>query len=67
MRLAFDYVASDRLQDMVDANFKFYKRITEDKDFGKFLLDWLFDQFRKSIEEANPETILTGDERARES
>lgn len=49
-RLAFDYVASDRLQDMVDANFKFYKRITDDKDFGKFFLDWLFDRFRKSLE-----------------
>jgi hypothetical protein len=49
-RLAFDYVANDRLQDMVDANFKFYKRITDDKDFGKFFLDWLFDRFRKSLQ-----------------
>lgn len=49
-RLAFDHVANDRLQDMVDANFKFYKRITDDKDFGKFFFDWLFDRFRDSLE-----------------
>jgi len=47
-RLAFDYVATDRLQDMVDANFKLYKRITDDKEFSRFFFDWLFERFRKS-------------------
>ena len=25
------------------------QRITDDKDFGKFFLDWLFDRFRKAL------------------
>ncbi|MEW6669314.1 MAG: hypothetical protein AB1512_29230 [Thermodesulfobacteriota bacterium] len=61
-RLAFDYVANDRRQDMVDANFKFYKRITDDKDFGKFFLDWLFGRFRKALEsKGNSPDADTGD------
>lgn len=29
-RLTFDHVVSDRLQDMVDTNFRFYKQVTDD-------------------------------------
>ena len=36
VRLALDHVASDRLQDLVDSNFKFYKRITDDKARSSF-------------------------------
>ncbi len=46
-RLTFDHVVSDRLQDMVDTNFKFYKRVTDDRDFSNFFLDWLFERFRQ--------------------
>jgi hypothetical protein len=35
----FDYVVTDRLQDMVDTNFRFYKRITDDREFSRFFLD----------------------------
>ncbi len=45
-RLTFDHVVTDRLQDMVDTNFDLYKRITDDREFAKFFLDWLFDRFR---------------------
>ena len=31
--LTFDYVVTDRLQDMVDTDFRFYKRITDDRGF----------------------------------
>ena len=48
-RLTFDYVVNDRLQDMVETNFKFYKRITDDPEFAKFFLDWLFDRFRSKM------------------
>ena len=44
-RLTFDHVVSDRLQDMVETNFKFYKRVTDDHQFSKYFLDWLFDRF----------------------
>jgi len=49
-RLTFDYVVGDRLQEMVDTNFKFYKRITDDREFSKFFLDWLFERFRRSLD-----------------
>ena len=52
-RLTFDHVVTDRLQDMVDTNFKFYKRITDDQEFSKFFLDRLFDRFRKSLKGEN--------------
>jgi type I restriction enzyme R subunit len=50
-RLTFDHVVADRLQEMVDTNFKFYKRVTDDPQFARFFVDWLFDRFRKSLNE----------------
>ncbi len=44
-RLTFDHVVSDRLQDMVETNFKFYKRVTDDHQFARYFLDWLFNRF----------------------
>lgn len=44
-RLTFDHVVTDRLQDMVETNFKFYKRLSDDRQFAKYFLDWLFDRF----------------------
>ncbi|OIP60638.1 MAG: hypothetical protein AUK29_11230 [Nitrospirae bacterium CG2_30_53_67] len=35
--------------DMLDTNFKFYKRVTDDPDFAKFFLDWLFERFRRGL------------------
>jgi type I restriction enzyme R subunit len=48
-RLTFDLVVNDRLQDMVETNFKFYKRVTDDREFGKFFLNWLFERFRSRV------------------
>ncbi len=48
-RLTFDYVVTDKLQEMVETNFEFYKRVTDDKQFAQFFLAWLFDRFRKSV------------------
>jgi type I restriction enzyme R subunit len=49
-RLTFNIVVNDRLQEMIDSNFKFYKKITDDEDFSKTFLDWLFDRYMKSTE-----------------
>lgn len=57
-RLTFDHVVTDRLQDMLQTNFKFYKRITDDKEFGKFFLDWLFDRFRKTVEGQEVDSVV---------
>jgi type I restriction enzyme R subunit len=51
-RLTFDYVVTDRLQDMVETNFKLYKRINDDQEFSKFFLGWLFERFRKNLKKA---------------
>ncbi len=48
-RLTFDHVVTDHLQDMVDTNFKFYKRVTDDQAFARFFLDWLFDQVQAHL------------------
>ncbi len=48
-RLSFDHFVEDRVQNMVDMNFKFYKRITDDQDFSKFFLDWLFGRFQQKV------------------
>lgn len=48
-RLTFDHVVTDRLQEMVDTNFKFYKRVTDDREFARFFVDWLFERFRKGL------------------
>ncbi len=49
-RLTFDHVVADRLQEMVDTDFEFYKRVTDDPAFAKFLIDWLF---RRYVERAD--------------
>ena len=54
-RLTFDYVVTDRLQELIDTNFKLYKRITDDRDFSKLFLDWLFQRFRSAVREEGTE------------
>jgi type I restriction enzyme R subunit len=44
-RLTFDQVANDRIQEMIDSNFKFYKQIADDREFARFFLGWLFDRY----------------------
>lgn len=36
-------------QDMVDTNFKLYKRVTDDPEFAKYFLNWLFERFRRGL------------------
>jgi len=46
-RLTFDHVVNDKLQEMIDTNFKFYKQVTDDPDFARTFLDWLFQRYVK--------------------
>lgn len=48
-RLAFDTIAQDRLGEIVDTNFKLYKRVADDPAFARFLLDWLYDRFKEEV------------------
>jgi type I restriction enzyme R subunit len=68
-RLTFEHKAKDRMQGLVDTNFKLYKRITDDEAFAKVLLDMLFTMFRAraatpSAEKEPPET-RTSEDRSR--
>ncbi len=44
-RLTFDHVINDRIQDMVDVSFKFYKLLTEDKAFADFFQQLMFNRY----------------------
>ena len=46
-RLTFDHKATDQMQDLVETDFKFYKRVNDDPAFARYFLDWLFDRYRK--------------------
>ena len=50
-RLTFDYVVNDKIQELIDTNFKFYKQINDEK-FEEFFLDWLFERYRGRDKEA---------------
>ncbi|MCL5960408.1 MAG: type I restriction endonuclease subunit R, partial [Chloroflexi bacterium] len=45
VRLTFDHVVNDRLQEMIDADFRFYKQVTDDPEFAKFFYRWLFERY----------------------
>jgi type I restriction enzyme, R subunit len=46
-RLTFDHVANDKIQELIDTNFKFYKQINDDAQFAKFFLDLMFERYQK--------------------
>jgi type I restriction enzyme R subunit len=52
-RLTFDLVVNDRLQEMIDSNFKFYKQVTDDDAFARVFLDWLFERYRERLKKGN--------------
>lgn len=45
VRLTFKERLNDRMQDMLDTHFKFYKAYTEHPDFAEMLGDYLFERF----------------------
>jgi type I restriction enzyme R subunit len=51
-RLTFDHVVNDKLQEMIDTNFKFYKQITDDPEFSRMFFEWLFDRYLKSTKKS---------------
>ena len=45
VRLSFEQVAQDILHEMIDSNFKFYKKVQDDQDISKELFDRLFERY----------------------
>ena len=62
VRLTFDQKIGDRLQTIVDSNFKLYKRYADDKSFGEALVDHLFDKYMSKRRQA-AELIKLGESR----
>lgn len=49
-RLAFNHIVEDRLQEIVETNFKLYKRVADDAAFAQVLVDFLYDRFRSEVD-----------------
>ena len=47
-RLTYNHVVNDKLQDMVDSNFKFYRQITDNADFAEDFMSWMFERYVKA-------------------
>ena len=58
-RLTFDHVVTDQFQDLIDSNFRFYKQVTDDAEFSKALLDWLFERYRQRARRTPPQPSRT--------
>ena len=52
-RLTFNHVINDRIQDMVDVSFKFYKLLTEDSAFASFFQDVMFSRYLRVAQVGN--------------
>ncbi len=44
-------IVEDRLQGIVETNFKLYRRVADDEAFAQVLVDWLYERFRKEAAE----------------
>lgn len=52
LRLTFEQVVNDHLQDIIDINFKFYKLVNDNTDFAKVFMDSLFERYLKRTKAA---------------
>lgn len=39
-------MVNDRIQELIDTSFKFYKQVTDDPEFARVFGDWLFERYR---------------------
>jgi len=45
VRMSFEEVAQDMLHELIDSNFKFYKKVQDDEEVSKELFDRLFERY----------------------
>lgn len=65
VRLTFDQKVEHVIQEIVDSNFDFYKRITDDRAFGEAIKNFLFDQYLRAHRNAE-ELIERGESKTLE-
>jgi type I restriction enzyme R subunit len=64
-QLTFEHKVEDVLQEIINSNFKLYKRITDDPEFGRFLRERLFDQYLRTHRQVD-ELIKQGESKTLE-
>ncbi len=45
VRMSFEEVAQDMLHELIESNFKFYKKVQDDDEISKELFDRLFERY----------------------
>jgi type I restriction enzyme R subunit len=65
VRLTFDHKVNSVIQEIVESNFDLYKRITDDREFGEALKNFLFDQYLRGHRNA-AELIKRGESKTLE-
>jgi len=58
VRLTFEQKVENHFDEMAESNFKLLKRIVDDRQFGKVLVDRLFERFWRVTREGDPESGL---------
>ena len=48
VRMSFEEVAQDMLHDLIESNFKFYKKVQDDDEISKELFDRLFERYYRN-------------------
>ena len=57
VRLTFNQITNDLMQEMIESNFTFYKHFSDEADFAQVLLKFLFDRY---LERANQDIDSEG-------
>jgi len=54
-RLSFEQVAHDMLFELIDSNFRFYKKVQDDENVSRALFDRLFERYFRDAEKERTE------------
>jgi len=50
LKLVYSHIFEDKLQEMIESNFDIYKRIIENKEFGSFIKEKIFEEIYPKIQ-----------------
>jgi hypothetical protein len=59
-RLTSDHVANDKIQELIDKHFKFYKQINDEDKFSRYFFDWLFERDFKQAQVQDAGNVASG-------
>jgi hypothetical protein len=53
-RMSFEEVAQNLLHELIDSNFRFYRKVQDDREVSKELFDRLFERFHRGRRKRMP-------------